>query len=52
MAIQSKIDKDAVSAAKKSQPASYNYQYDFKDTILYNLSVGASTQGKSGLRYW
>ena len=51
MVIQSKIDKDAVLTAKQSEPAPYNYHYDFKDTILYNLSVGASTQAKSGLRY-
>lgn len=38
------ITKEIVENAKRYQPSPYRYSYDFKDTIFYNLSVGASAQ--------
>jgi len=46
------ITNEIVEHAKRYQPAPYKYSYDFKDTILYNLSVGASAQpNQSEFRY-
>jgi len=46
------ITKEIVENAKRYQPSPYRYSYDFKDTIFYNLSVGASAQpNQSEFRY-
>ena len=51
MAPTNKINKEVVETSQKFKPAPYTFKYNFKDTILYNLAVGASTQEPEDLKY-
>ena len=50
MAPTNKINKEVVETSQKFKPAPYAFKYNFKDTILYNLAVGASTQEPEDLK--
>ena len=50
MAPTNKINKEVVETSQKFKPAPYTFKYNFKDTILYNLAVGASTQEPEDLK--
>ena len=46
-----KFSQEIVEIAKRFPTQPYEYEYDFKDVILYNLSVGASVADYDNLRY-
>ena len=51
MAPTNKINKEVVESSKKFEAEQYIFKYGFKDTILYNLAVGASLENDD-LRFW
>ena len=44
MAPPNKINKEVVESSVKFEAEQYIFKYGFKDTILYNLAVGASLE--------
>ena len=52
MAPPNKINKEVVQTSTKFEPEPYIFKYDFKDTILYNLAVGASVEDENDLRFY
>ena len=51
MAPPNKINKEVVESSRKFEAEQYIFKYGFKDTILYNLAVGASLEDDD-LRFW
>ena len=47
MKIDSKLNADIVTKSKKFKTEPYTFDYNFKDTILYNLAVGASADAEN-----
>ena len=47
MKIDSKITANIVAESKKYKTKPYSFNYNFKDTILYNLAVGASVDAEN-----
>ena len=52
MAPSNKINKEVVESSIKFEAEQYIFKYGFKDTILYNLAVGASVENENDLRFW
>ena len=51
MAPPNKINKEVVESSIKFEAEQYIFKYGFKDTILYNLAVGASVEDENDLRF-
>ena len=47
MKMDSRITADIVANSKKYETEPYSFNYNFKDTILYNLAVGASVDAEN-----
>ena len=47
---KSKFSPEIVEIAKRFPTKSYEFNYNFKDVILYNMAIGASVRDNDDLR--